>query len=230
MINSAMILAAGLGTRMMPLTTDRPKAMVAVKGRPLIDYIIDNLHQHGVKHILVNVHYKKDIFIQHLKSHPLSQIITISEEETLLETGGGIVNALSFFNNQPFFCINCDSLWLNGCQNTLLRLQNAFDPAKMDGLLLLSPTVKLKNDYSMGDFFLNQNGILRRRKKQEVSPYLYTGIQIINPVMLSKQVVRPFSLNIVYNQLLSQNRLYGIVHDGIWHHISTPSDVVAYQL
>jgi MurNAc alpha-1-phosphate uridylyltransferase len=222
---TAMILAAGLGTRMMPLTADRPKAMVPVLGRPMIDGILAHLAAMGVQKIVVNVHYQRQPLIDHLKNHPLGNRIVILEEDERLETGGGIVNALPELGTDPFFCINCDSLWLDGPVSALKRLAMTFDPETMDALLLLYPTVKLSPEHTVGDFFMKSSGQLIRRVRPHVAPYLYTGIQILHPRLLAGEAKRPFSLNVVYNRALAQGRLFGQRHDGVWYHVSTPLDV-----
>jgi MurNAc alpha-1-phosphate uridylyltransferase len=222
---TAMILAAGLGTRMMPLTHHQPKAMVPILGRPMIDGILDHLAAMQVQKIVVNVHYQRDPLIHHLKNHALNHRIVILEEDERLETGGGIVNALSHLGPLPFFCINCDSLWLDGPTPALTRLARGFHPNIMDALLLLYPTVKLPAEHTAGDFFMTPSGQLRRRARPHIAPYLYTGIQILHPRLLAGQDKRPFSLNVVYNQALSQGRLFGQNHDGLWYHVSTPDDV-----
>ena len=223
--STAMILAAGLGTRMMPLTHHQPKAMVPVLGRPMIDGILDHLAAMQIQKIIVNVHYQRAPLIQHLNHHALRERIVILEEDERLETGGGVVNALSHLGLLPFFCINCDSLWLDGPIPALMRLAQSFDAKTMEALLLLYPTVKLPAEHTAGDFFMNPSGRLVRRQPPHIVPYLYTGIQMLHPRLLAGQDKRPFSLNLVYNQALNQGRLFGQTHDGLWYHVSTPEDV-----
>jgi len=217
---SAMVLAAGFGTRMRPLTDTQPKPMVPVVGRSLIDRVLDRLEEANVKNIVVNIHYLGDQIEQHLKNRS-SSTIKISHEETLLDTGGGIANALPLLGKDPFYIINSDAFWLNGYEDTLSRLAKIWDDSKMDALLLLHSTVEAYGYDGTGDFTIDPAGALQRRPEAEVSPFLYTGIQILHPRLFKKISEGAFSLNKLYDDAIDKDRLYGIVHDGEWFHVGT---------
>jgi len=217
---TAMVLAAGFGTRMRPLTDTLPKPLVPVLDRSLIDRVLDRLTEAHVDNVVVNIHYLGDQIEQHLKERS-SPAIKISSEETLLDTGGGIANALPLLGNDPFYAINSDALWLNGYEDTLLRLAKLWDDCKMDALLLLHSTVEAYGYDGTGDFVIDPAGALQRRPELEVSPFLYTGIQILHPRLFKKAPDGAFSLNQLYDNAIDKDRLYGIVHDGEWFHVGT---------
>jgi len=218
----AMILAAGLGTRMKPITDDRPKPMIEVAGRTLIDRAIDRLEEAGVTNIVVNLHHFADQLENHLKARPASNII-FSPEPELLETGGGVVKALPLLGSEPFYVINSDALWLNGPINTFERMAEIWDADAMDGLLLLHSTVDAYGYRGRGDFCAGADGKLTRRPKMEVSPWMFAGIQIFHPRLFEGAPEGAFSLNRLYDQALEAERLYGIIHDGEWFHVGTPA-------
>ncbi len=224
----AMVLAAGLGLRLRPITEKIPKPLVEVAGRTLIDRALDRLHDAGVKKAIVNVHYLGDLIEAHLKERTEPEII-VSREEVLLETGGGIHKALSFFEDAPFFVVNGDSLWLNGHEDTLLRMASAWDDSSVDGLLLLHSTVEAYGYDGFGDFILDPMGKIERRPEGEVSPYLFTGIQILHPRLFKGVQDGKFSLNVLYDRAIEAGRLYGIVHDGEWFHVGTPEHLADAQ-
>ncbi len=228
-ISQAIILAAGLGTRMQPLTKHQPKALVPVNGKPLIDYALARLADEGVEHIVVNAWYQKDKLIEHLRQYTRVTIY-ISEEEELLETGGGIRHALPLLKDAPFYSINSDSLWLNGATSALQRLSHLWDDARMDGLLMLYRTVHVHNYYEKGDFIMARDGKLRRRGFHDIAPHVYTGVQVLSPRLFAHAPTGAFSLNTLYDQALADERLYGMAHDGLWYHVSTPADVSATEL
>lgn len=221
--SQAMILAAGLGTRMRPLTNDKPKALVDVCGKPLLAHIMEKLQTFGITDYIVNTHYKKDVLLEYLET--LNGVnIHSSTEETILETGGGILKALPLMENKPFIAINCDSLWLDSTPSLLEKLTATWNPDTMDALLALYPLAKMPDFGAEGDFSLLPTGQLSRR-----GDYVYMGVQILHPRLFTNAPAGAFSLNVLYNQAVTAGRLYGIVHEGTWFHISTPHDVTATE-
>ena len=220
-IKRAMILAAGFGTRMRPITDNLPKPLIQVLGRSLIDRTIDRLQESGIETFVVNTHHLSEKIHKHLQKRDDVDIV-FSPENEILETGGGISNALKNFYDEPFFTCNGDTLWLNGCQNAATRMVKHWDTDKMDGLLMLHSTVNAYGYDGVGDFNIDPLGVLSRRPESEVSPYLFTGVQILHPRLFSRTPKGPFSLNLLYDRAIENGRLYGIVHDGEWFHVGTP--------
>jgi len=209
---SAMVLAAGLGTRLRPVTEAVPKPLVQINGRPLIDHALDRLSSAGVEHVVVNVHYKAGMMAEHLagRDHPQ---IELSEEPELLDTGGGVAQALPLLG-EAFFVINGDVFWL--------RLTGGFDPATMDGVLLLQRTVTAVGYEGSGDYFLDPLGNPRRRREREVAPYLFAGVQLLHRRLFDGAPGRVFSLVRLFDRAEAAGRLSAIVHDGEWYHVGTP--------
>ncbi|MBX7146621.1 MAG: nucleotidyltransferase family protein [Alphaproteobacteria bacterium] len=226
--DQAVILAAGLATRLRPITQDMPKALVPIHGRPIIDFIFDQLKNINIKNVVVNAHYFYEQIEHHLQKYSDFNI-QISREKEILETGGGIKQALSFLKNDIFFVINAKILWSNGKINVLKRLVNFWDSKKMDALLLLHPTVSAVGYEGMGDFFLDQNGLVSRRKNLQISPFLFTGIQLLHPKIFQNTPDGFFSMNLIYDKLIQDKKLYGIRHDGEWFHISTPKHLIEVE-
>jgi MurNAc alpha-1-phosphate uridylyltransferase len=222
---SAMVLAAGLGTRLRPISDTVPKPLVEIGGRTLIDHAIDRLALVGVERVVVNVHYKAEMVAARLaaRGHPR---IKISREDELLETGGGVAQALPLLG-EWFFVVNGDVLWLDSKDYALARLAAAFDPAGMDAVLLLQRTVTAVGYEGSGDYFLDPLGTPRRRGEREVAPFIFTGIQLLHRRLFDAIAERRFSLNLVYNRAESAGRLHAIVHDGEWYHIGTPEGLAA---
>jgi MurNAc alpha-1-phosphate uridylyltransferase len=222
---SAMVLAAGLGTRMRPISDTVPKPLVEIGGRTLLDHAIDRLALVGVELVVVNLHYKAEMIAARLaaREHPL---IEISQEEELLETGGGVARALPLLG-ECFFVVNGDVLWLDGTEYALARLAGAFDPARMDAVLLLQRTVAAIGYDGSGDFFLDPLGVPRRRGEREIAPFIFTGVQLLHRRLFDGIAERRFSLNLVYDRAERAGRLYAIVHDGEWYHIGTPQGLEA---
>lgn len=220
-IERAMVLAAGLGTRMRPLTDSLPKPLVTVAGETLIDRILDRLAEAGVEEVVVNLHHKADQLSGHLARRQRPRIRE-SREETLLETGGGVRRALPLLGDAPFFVVNGDVLWRNGKRSALDRLAAAWDESRMDGLLLLQRTVSAVGYDGLGDFMLTQDGLVRRPKPGEIPPYIFAGVQILHPRLFADAPQDPFSLNRLYATAAEAGRLGGIVHDGEWYHVGTP--------
>ena len=218
----AMVLAAGLGRRLRPITNNLPKPLVKVANRTLLDHTLDHLVAAGVECVVVNIHYLADQIKQHLTSRKDLEVIISSEETSLLETGGGVKKVIEFFDDQPFYISNADVFWLNGPTMALGRMIEQWDDSKMDVLLLLHSTVEAYGYNGNGDFELDANGKLSRRLEREVTPYLFTGVQIIHPRIFLDSPEGKFSLNIIYDKAIDSENLYGVVHDGEWFHIGTP--------
>jgi MurNAc alpha-1-phosphate uridylyltransferase len=217
---SAMMLAAGLGTRMRPLTDAMPKPLLEIEGRALLDHAIDRLALVGVETVVVNTHYKADIVAAHLAGRQRPRI-EISHEEQLLETGGGVRRALPRLG-EVFFVVNSDVLWLDSKDYALARLAAAFDPACMDAVLLLQRTATAVGYDGDGDYFLDTLGTPRRRAEGEIAPFLFSGIQLFHRQAFEGAPGGRFSLNLIYDRAEAAGRLHAIVHDGEWFHVGTP--------
>jgi len=215
-----MVLAAGLGTRLRPITDTVPKPLVEINGRPLIDHAIDQLALAGVERVVVNVHYKAAMIVQHLARRDYPQI-EFSEETELLDTGGGVARALALLG-EAFFVVNSDVFWLDGRGAALLRLASAFDPESMDAVLLLQPTATAVGYEGSGDYFLDVRGNPRRRREAEVAPYLFAGIQLLHRRLFDEIPGRAFSLVRLFDRAEAAGRLSAIVHNGDWYHVGTP--------
>jgi len=222
---SAMILAAGRGTRMRPISDAVPKPLIEIAGRTLLDHAIDRLELAGVEHIVVNAHYKAAMVTAQLakRRHPR---IDVSEESELLDTGGGVKRALPLLGD-AFFVVNGDVLWLDGREYALTRLSRAFDARRMDGALLLQRTVSAVGYEGSGDYFLDALGTPRRRGEGEVAPYIFTGIQLLHRRLFDGVGEPAFSLNLVHGRAERAGRLQAIVHDGEWYHVGTPAGLGA---
>jgi N-acetyl-alpha-D-muramate 1-phosphate uridylyltransferase len=218
----AMVLAAGFGKRLRPYTDKVPKAMTKVLGVPMIDVVLDRLEAVGVERAVVNLHHLGDQIRAHLKDRKKPEIV-FSEEEEILETGGGIVKALPLLGDEPFFTINAKIIWLNGKTDCLVRMAESFDPDKMDSLLLLHSTAQAVGYNGMGDFMMDPFGRLKRRPERQMAPFLYAGIQLCHPRLFRDSPKGAFSTNILWDRALEEGRLYGIRHDGEWYHVSTPA-------
>ena len=222
----AMVLAAGLGKRMRPLTDTTPKPLLAVAGRTLLDRALDRLADAKIERAVVNVHYLGAQIEAHLKSRTTPPI-AISREDVLLETGGGVAKALPLLGDAPFFAVNADVLWLDGATPALRRLARAWDDAQMDALLLMQSTATARGYEGRGDYFLDAVGRLKRRRGSEVAPYVYAAVQILHPRLFQGAPSGAFSLNVLYDKAQEAGRLWGIVHDGLWFHVGTPEDLAA---
>ena len=222
----AMILAAGLGLRLRPVTERLPKPLVAVAGRTMLDRVLDHLDAVGVARRVVNTHWLGALIARHLAGRPG---ITLSAEPDLLETGGGVAKALPLLGDRPFYVCNADIIWSDGGTPALRRLADAWDDERMDALLLLQCTVTAFGYDGQGDFFLDAAGVARRRRQAEISPLLFGGVQILHPRLFAGAPDGPFSLNRLYDRAEEAGRLYGIVHDGGWYHIGTPDALAAAE-
>lgn len=220
-VKKAMVLAAGLGLRLRPLTDARPKPLIAVAGRTMLDRALDHLAAHGVEHAVVNSHYLAGQIEAHLAKRRVPRI-RISYEQTLLETGGGIANALSQLGPAPFFAVNADIVWSDGASPALAGLAGRWDDAAMDALLLVHPRERAVGYDGKGDFRLRPSGALVRRAGGESAPFVFTGVQLLHPRLFAGAPTGAFSMNILYDRALAAGRLFGLAHDGGWYHVGTP--------
>jgi MurNAc alpha-1-phosphate uridylyltransferase len=226
MPETAMIMAAGLGTRMRPITDKMPKPMVEVMGKPMIDHILAKMQRIGIRKVVVNLHHKSDMLRKHLKkSCPKGMEIAFSEEPEILETGGGVVNALPLLGDKPFFVLNGDMFWRDGINSVFSMLAARWDEKAMDALLLMVPTVTAIGYYGMGDYTMLPDGQLRRRKEAHVAPYLYGGIQLVHPRFFKDAPEGKFSTNLLWDRAQEAERLYGVHHEGDWMQIDTPDSI-----
>lgn len=220
-----MVLAAGFGTRMRPLTDTRPKPMVEVAGRTLIDRVLDRLDEAGVTTAVVNVHHHADLLEKHLGARRAPEIVISDERGGLLDSGGGIRKALPHLGRDPFFVVNADTIWIDGYRANLARLGEAFDPDVMDGLLLLAPAATSCGYEGRGDFKLSPDGRLIRRGEREVTPFVYAGAAVLRPEIFAGAPDRPFSLNLLFDRAIEAGRLHGLRLDGLWMHVGTPAAI-----
>ena len=228
--DTAMVMAAGLGKRMRPLTATKPKPLIEVAGQPLLDHVLDRLRAAGVTKVVVNVHYLADSLQAHLERTADGLEVTISDErELLLETGGGLVKAQSMIASDPFLAINSDNLWIDGPADTLKLLASHWDGSKMDSLLLLVPQARAMNHKGQGDFHMDRTGRLRRRARSRVAPFVYTGVQIVSKALLRDAPEGPFSTNILWDRAIAAGRCYGAVHQGLWFDVGNPQSIKATE-
>jgi MurNAc alpha-1-phosphate uridylyltransferase len=231
---TAMLLAAGLGTRMRPLTEATPKPMLPLGGRPLIDHALDQLAEAGVDKVVVNAHWQADRLESHLATRTHPHII-LRREAALLDTGGGVRAALAELGPAPFYVVNGDAFWLNGTTPALTRLAHAFDPDQVDAVLLVYRTAQVHAEVGAGDFMLDPWGKLRRRREHEIVPYVYAGVQLISPALFGPSLDETapdspapdaaFSMNRLWDRAIEADRARAVVHDGLWFHLSTPADL-----
>jgi N-acetyl-alpha-D-muramate 1-phosphate uridylyltransferase len=223
---AAMLLAAGLGQRMRPLTEDTAKPLLPLGGRALMDHALDRLVAAGVKSVVVNTHWQAERVAAHLAARAGPPRLTLRHEEELLETGGGVRAALDVLGSAPFYVVNGDAFWLDGPRPALLRLADVFAPARMDAVLLLQRCYQVHADVGRGDFSLDPWGVPKRRGEREVVPYIFAGVQIVSAALLAGLAVgEKFSMNLAWDRALEAGRLRGLVHDGAWFHLSTPGDL-----
>jgi MurNAc alpha-1-phosphate uridylyltransferase len=221
----AMVLAAGLGVRMKPLTDRIPKPLVEVGGKPLIDHVLDRLADAGVERAVVNVHYLADAIERHLADRRAPAIAISDERGQLLETGGGVVKALPLLGPAPFFLINSDTIWIDSVKPNLLRLAEAFDPDRMDALLLLAPTTTSIGYGGRGDYAMASSGRLERRGERDVVPFVYTGTAIFVPELFAGAAEDRFSLTRLFDRAEEAGRLHGLRLEGVWMHVGTPDAI-----
>jgi MurNAc alpha-1-phosphate uridylyltransferase len=223
---TAMLLAAGLGTRMRPLTDRTAKPLLPLGGSPLIDHALDRLVAARVETVVVNVHWQANQVAAHLAfRREVPPRTILRREPALLETGGGVKAALDLLGPAPFYVINGDAFWLDGPIPALDRLAAAFDPTELDGVLLVHRTFQVHAEVGMGDFMVDKLGGLRRRAEREVVPYIFAGLQLISPALLAGTPDGAFSMNRSWDTAMAAGRLRAVVHDGLWFHLSTPADL-----
>lgn len=227
---TAMVLAAGLGKRMRPLTATRPKPLVEVAGKALIDHALDRLRAAGIGNLVVNVHYLADALEAHLKARAPDFNVKISDErKQLMETGGGLIQAESMIDADPFLVVNSDNYWIDGPADTLHLLASLWREKDMDALLLLVPQARAGNHRGQGDFHMKADGRLTRREKGKVAPFVFTGIQIVSKRLLRGAPEGPFSTNILWDRAIAEGRCFGAVHQGLWFDVGNPAAIKATE-
>ena len=231
MIGQAMVLAAGLGSRMRPLTERTAKPLLPLGGRTLLDHALDRLAAAAVGRVVVNTHWQGDLVARHLARRGATPEIVLRPEPALLDTGGSVAAALAdgSLHDEPFFVVNGDSFWLDGPSPALQRMAASFDPARADGVLLVQRTFQVHGDAGQGDFAVDPWGLLRRRKEREVVPYLFAGVQLASPALFRDPPPPPFSSNAVWDRAIAAGRLTAVVHDGLWFHLTRPQDLSAAE-
>jgi MurNAc alpha-1-phosphate uridylyltransferase len=225
----AMVLAAGLGTRMHPLTDTMPKPLLQVAGKALLDHGLDRLSEAGVERAVVNVHYLAEQIERRLAARTKPQIVISDERGLLLGTGGAVVKALPQLGPAPFFHLNADTIWIDGVKPNLARLAEAFDPASMDALLLLAPTVGSIGYAGRGDFAMAGDGRLRARSEREVAPFVFAGAAILSPALFAGSPKAEFSLTALFTRAAEAGRLHGLRLEGLWMHVGTPAAIAAAE-
>ena len=224
--DTAMVMAAGKGTRMMPLTADRPKPLVKVAGTTLLDHVLDQLRSAGVGKIVVNVHYLPDQIEAHLAAHATDFAVTISDERELLrDTGGGLIQALPKIGADPFYCVNADNWWVDEGGNALIDMAEAWDAERMDVLMLVVPFERAGNTQGLGDFDMDPDGRLSRGGPRRQRPYVWTGIQMMSKAVVCDPPQDVFSTNIFWDRAIAKGRCYGLVHDGQWYDVGYPAAI-----
>jgi MurNAc alpha-1-phosphate uridylyltransferase len=227
--DTAMVLAAGLGKRMRPLTASQPKPLVRVAGKPLIDHALDRLAAAGIARAVVNVHYLPDALVAHVRNRRQPAITISDEREQLLETGGGLVKAQALLPD-PFFCVNSDNIWIDGPYDTFHLLSQAWDAARMDALLLLVPHTGARNFQGKGDFHMDGLGRLSRRRSGRIAPFVFSGIQIASHRLLRDPPEGPFSTNLLWDRAIEEGRLYGLAFSGQWFEVGTPQAIAPTEV
>ena len=214
--HKAMVLAAGLGLRMRPLTETKPKPLVSVAGKPLLDHVLDRLADAGVSEAIINVHYLPDQIIAHTATRERPHVIISDERNQVLGT-------------EPFFHVNSDTMWIEGVRSNLPRLADAFDPARMDILLLMAPTANSIGYSGQGDYAMLADGSLRKRREHQVVPFVYAGVAIMSPALFADAPAGEFSLTRMFDRANDAERLFGLRLEGVWMHVGTPDAVHAAE-
>ena len=223
---TAMLLAAGLGKRMRPLTATRPKPLIEVAGRSLLDHALDHVRAAGVGRVVVNLHYLADALEAHVRRHAADLDVAFSDERgTLLETGGGVAHALPLLGDRPFYVINSDNFWVDGPVDTLRLLANRWDDEQMDALLLVVPLARATAHNGQGDFHMDAEGHLARRQPRRVAPFVYTGVQLVSPRLFADVPDGSFSMNLLWDRAIAAKRAFGVVHQGLWCDVGTPGAI-----
>lgn len=229
---TAMILAAGLGTRMRPLTADTAKPLLPLRGRALLDHTLDRLAEAGVTRVVVNAHWQADKIAAHLAARDGGPEIVVRREAQLLDTGGAVAAALAegLLGDQPFYVVNGDAYWLDGPIPTLTRLAGSMAIEEADAVLLLQPVTQVNGEAGAGDFALDPWGVPRRPEEHEQVPYLFAGVQILSPGLFAKAPSGAFSANRLWDSAIATGRLRAIAHDGLWFHLSRPADLARAEV
>jgi MurNAc alpha-1-phosphate uridylyltransferase len=221
-----MVMAAGKGTRMMPLTATRPKPLIEVAGTTLLDHVLDQLREAGVGRIVVNVHYCADQIEAHLAAHATDLSVTISDERDLLrDTGGGLIKALPLIGADPFYCVNADNWWVDDGGNALVDLARAWDPARMDVLMLVVPLARAGNTQGQGDFDMDADGRLSREGPRRPRSFVWTGIQLLAKRIVADPPSQVFSTNLFWDRAIAAGRCFGLVHAGQWYDVGYPAAI-----
>jgi MurNAc alpha-1-phosphate uridylyltransferase len=221
-LTTAMVLAAGLGQRMRPLTADTPKPLVPVAGRTLLGRVLDRLAGGGIEHAVVNVHYLGEQIIEAVADRTSPTVKISDEREQLLDTGGGVARALPLLGEQPFFVQNSDSIWIEGPENNLARMRRYWDAERMDCMLLLAMTTTSTGYDGRGDFSMDSEGLISRRDETSVVPFVFTGVSIAHPRLFDNTPDGPFSMNLVWDRAIQAGRLHGLRLEGKWMHVGSP--------
>ena len=226
----AMVLAAGHGKRMRPLSATKPKPLISVAGKALLDHCLDGLAACDVETAIVNVHYLADLVEEHLSRRSAPRIIISDERTRLLDTGGGVTGALPHLGDAPFFLRNSDSFWLEGVRPNLQWLSDGWDDDRMDALLLLAATVDSAGYAGRGDFNLDKDGRLSRRSERTVAPFVYAGAAILHPRLFTDAPDGAFSLNLLFDRAIDKQRLFGVRLDGLWINVESPAAIAAAEM
>ncbi len=224
-IRRAMIMGAGQGTRMAPLTDDKPKPLVLFMGKPLINHSLARLTAAGVEEVIVNVHAHADLLEAHLKKISSPKIVISDEREELLDTGGGVKKARPLLGDDPIITFNSDSVWIEGRRPTLTRMMDVWNPETMDALLMIASATNTIGEVRRGDFTMEPDGRLVRREERTVAPFMYAGVQIINPTLFDDGPEGPFSTNLIWDKAIERGRLFGLRMEATWMHVGTPEDL-----
>ncbi len=230
-VNTAMIMAAGKGTRMMPLTADRPKPLIEVAGVALLDHVLDHLRGADISRVVINAHYRAAQVEQHMAEYAADFDVTISDErDLLLDTGGGLVRALPLIGDDPFICVNADNWWTDEGENAFKRLMNVWGSDAMDVLMLVVPFAEANNSQGQGDFDLDDHGRLSRRKAGQQGAYVWTGIQMLAKRLIVNPPADVFSTNVFWDRAIAADRCFGLVHEGLWFDVGYPAAIKATEL
>lgn len=229
-IDTAMIMAAGKGTRMMPLTADRPKPLIEVGGLALLDHVLDHLRDAGVSKVVINAHYRAEQVERHMGEYATDFDVRISDErDLLLDTGGGLVRALPLIGANPFLCVNADNWWTDEGENAFTRMMAHWDDGKMDVLMLVVPFENANNTQGQGDFDIEHSGRLSRRKAGEQGAFVWTGIQMLSKRLVIDPPSKVFSTNIFWDRAIAEGRCFGLIHQGLWFDVGYPAAIAATE-
>jgi MurNAc alpha-1-phosphate uridylyltransferase len=222
----AMVLSAGIGQRMRPLTLQKPKPLIEVGGKTLIDHAFEKLRASGVGDAVVNVHYlPEQVEAWAVRQSPPPRLVISDERQQLLDTGGGVANALPLLGPNPFFVLNSDSFWIESGRPALDRLRAAWDGDRMDCLLLVCPLPRCIGFDGRGDFTVESGNQLVRKLPNDASPVVYIGCYLVHPRLFADAARGPFSMNVLWNKAIENKRLFGLVHEGLWLHVGTPDAI-----